>query len=121
MKTIDNYIKGIDELALARAKRYLDGNKVKSVKFLRDPLDPDEFEAFVEESKNQVLLPEIEVDGQFRVQDIHCQCKNHEQLCIHKVALLLAAQIMIDTNCPDYHMALKLQTANALNRIFFPS
>ena len=120
MKNITDYICELDEITLARAKAYLNTDKIKSVKFMHVQGEPNEFEGFICEG-DQVLMPGIEVDAAFNVCDIHCQCNDADDLCVHKVALLLAAQIMIDTNCPDYHMALNQQTANTLNTMLFPS
>lgn len=52
------------------------------------------------------------------VTDIHCQCGNHNAPCVHEIVLLLAAQSMIETNCSDYHMAQKLQTAKVFESFF---
>ena len=120
MKNIANYICELDEITLARAKAYLNTDKIKSVKFMHVKGDPNEFEGFICDGE-QVLMPGIEVDAAFNVCDVHCQCKDADDLCVHKVALLLAAQLMIDTNCPDYHMALNRHAANTLNTMLFPS
>ena len=120
MKDITDYISEIDEITLARTKEYLHTSKIKSIKFMHVEGEPSEFEGFICDGE-QVLMPGIEVDAAFNVCDIHCQCKDADDLCVHKVALLLAAQLMIDTNCPDYHMVINRHTANTLNTMLFPS
>ena len=96
MKTIADYIRETDEVTLSRAQNYLDSDKVKSVKLMHATDEPNEFEAFILED-GQVLMPGIEVNEAVEVLDIHCQCESEHDFCVHKVALLLAAQAMIDT------------------------
>lgn len=120
MKKISDYIQALDKDMVARAQKYLLGDNIKSVKLMTDEMDPNEFEAFIYEG-GDVLLPGIEVDENLNVLNIHCQCGKEDGLCVHKAALMLAAHCMIDTNCVDYHMARKLQTATVLENIFFPS
>jgi len=91
-----------------RAEDYLSGSKVRSVKYRRDGLDPNEFEAFIVEQEEVVLMPGIEVDETLKIKDIHCSCENSDELCIHKLALLIAADFMIKTDSSDYHSAKQL-------------
>lgn len=121
MKTIAAHIQDLDDLTIARTRRYLDSNKVKSVKLMHVEDEPNEFEVFIYEN-GQVLMPCIEVDNELQCLNLHCQCEEDDDaLCVHKIALLLAAQFMITANYPDYHMACKLQTAQALGARLFPN
>ena len=117
MTKIIDCIQKIDDMKIARAKKYLESNKVISAKLMNEDFDdPDEFEAFIGE-RGTVFMPVIEVDKTFNVLNTHCQCNDESDMCVHKAALLLAAQLMIEVNCPDYHMAVKLQIANFLSNI----
>lgn len=120
MKKIADYIQNLNATQITDAEKYLTSNKVKSIKFMKDELDPNEFEAFICE-RNLVFTPGIEVDENFNVLDIHCQCESDAGICIHEAALLLAAQQMINSNCSDYHMASKIQTAKTLSGVLFPN
>ena len=61
MKNITDYICELDEITLARARGYLNTDKIKSVKFMHVQGEPNEFEGFICEG-DQVLMPRIEVD-----------------------------------------------------------
>ena len=91
-----------------RAGDYLSSSKVRSVKYRRDGLDPNEFEAFIVEPEDVVLMPGIEVDEMLKIKDIHCSCENSDEFCIHEVALLIAADLMIKMDSCDYHSAKQL-------------
>ena len=95
---------------LSRAKRLLQSNQFLSAKFIDDAVIQT-FEAMIT-YRNGILMP------YFMVGDDHalvCQCSNHAGLCVHKIALLLAAKCMLEENCPDYHTTLKQRTANAID------
>lgn len=83
MKKLFDYVHELDATTITKAQKYLDSDKVKSVKYAQDELDPNEFEAFIYEN-GVVLLPGIEVDEQFHVLDLHCQCENGEVLAFIK-------------------------------------
>ena len=106
-KTITEILAGIPSTQKRAAEAYLNGDKVRSVKFFRDELDPNEFEAFIVEDGETVLLPGVEVNDRFKVQDIHCQCGIDNEFCIHEVALLIAVQFMMEKDSADYHSAKK--------------
>ena len=62
----------------------------------------DEIEGMMQE-KDALLMPYYSLDEG----TLACQCQQGDGMCIHKVALLLAAQVMQEANHPDYHMAAK--------------
>lgn len=45
-----------------------------------------------------------------------CQYQQGDGMCFHKVALLLAAQVMQEANHPDYHMVAKILAARKLGQ-----
>lgn len=116
--TIAEILKSENDSAKRCAEKYLNSKKVHSVKHFYDGLD-SEFEAFIEENPQGILMPYLAMGDGGKVTDIHCQCDSHEGFCVHEIALLIAAQFMIEANYPDYHMAQKLQTAKVLEGIFF--
>ena len=108
----------IDEDTKAKAQKYLDGKKVQSVKIF-DEGDRLIVEAFIAERKEEVCLPYLEIDKNMFIMDLHCQCCDDEESCVHKLALLSAAQVMLETGDYDYHMALKRKTAQVLEKALF--
>jgi hypothetical protein len=104
-KTIAAVLMEIPDRVKQRAEDYLSDSKVRSVKYRRDGLDPNEFEAFIVEQEEVVLMPGIEVDETLKIKDIHCSCETSKEFCIHEVALLIAADLMIKTGSCDYHLA----------------
>lgn len=107
-RTIAEILMEIPNKVKQQAKAFLSSNMVRSVKYRSDGLDPNEFEAFIVEQEEIVLMPGIEVDDTLKIKNIHCPCENSGELCIHKVALLIAANIMIKTDSSDYHSAIQL-------------
>lgn len=116
--TIAEILKSVDDSAKRRAEQYLNSKKVHSVKHFYDGLD-SEFEAFIEENPKMVLMPYFVIGDGGKVTDIHCQCGNPRGLCIHEIALLIAAQFMLEADYPDYHMAQKILTAKKLGSLLF--
>jgi len=116
--TICEAVEGIDENRKAKAQKYLDGKKIHSVKMFNEG---DRFivEAFIAEQKEIIYLPCLEIDENSLIVDFHCQCCDDEESCIHKLVLLLAAQVIFETGDYDYHMASKRKTAQVLERIIF--
>ena len=109
MKEIEKLLSAVSPQELARANRLLQSNRFLSAKYLDDD-GLQTFEAMIAH-QNGILMP------YFMTGDDHalvCQCGNHAGLCIHKIALLLAAKCMVEENCPDYHTALKRSTATAV-------
>ena len=93
----------------------MNSDRVRSVKYHRDEAEPNEFEAFIVENEETIFMPGIEVDKRFRVQDIHCQCSADDELCVHEVALLMAAQFMVEQkNSSDYHTAKKAMALQSM-------
>jgi len=116
--TICEALERIDEYTKAKVQKHLDSKKVQSVKIFNEG---DRFivEAFIAEQKEAVLLPYLEIDKNVVIMDSHCQCCDDEKSCVHKLALLSAAQVMLETGDYDYHMALKRKTAQVLEKILF--
>lgn len=110
MKRIEELLSTASPQELSRARRLLQSNQFLSAKFI-DDAGIQTFEAMIT-YRNGILMP------YFMVGDDHalvCQCSNHAGLCVHKIALLLAAECMLEENCPDYHTTLKQRTANAID------
>ena len=110
MKRIEELLSAASPQELSRAKRLLQSNQFLSAKFI-DDAGIQTFEAMIT-YRNGILMP------YFMAGDDHalvCQCSNHAGLCVHKIALLLAAKCMLEEICPDYHTTLKQRTANAID------
>ena len=116
--TICEAVEKMDDDTKVKAQKCLDSKKVHSVKIFNEG-DRFIIEAFIEDLKEIIYLPCLEIDKNALIVDSHCQCCDDNESCIHKLALLLAAQVMFETGDYDYHMALKRKTAQALERIFF--
>ena len=88
MKRIEELLSTASPQELSRAKRLLQSNQFLSAKFI-DDAGIQTFEAMIT-YRNGILMP------YFMVGDDHalvCQCSNHAGLCVHKIALLLAASV----------------------------
>ena len=109
MKQIKELLSAVSPQELARANRLLQSNRFLSAKYL-DDAGLQTFEAMIA-YHNGILMP------YFMTGDDHalvCQCDHHAGLCVHKIALLLAAKCMVEENCSDYHTALKRRTASVV-------
>ena len=115
---INEVLEKINEDTKAKVQKYLDGKKVQSIKMFNEG-DRLIVEAFIAERKEEVCLPYLEIDKNALIMDLYCQCCDDEELCVHKLALLSAAQVMFETGDYDYHMALKRKTAQVLEKILF--
>lgn len=114
-KAIQSILMGVSSTMKQQAESYLNSDKVRSVKYCYDEVEPNEFEAFIVENDEIILMPGVEVDKRFRVQDIHCQCSADDELCVHEVALLMAAQFMMEqNNSTDYHSAKKAMALQSM-------
>jgi len=114
--TICEVLGQIDESTKVKVQKYLDSKKVHSVKIFNEG-DRLIVEAFIVEQKEIIYLPYLELDEDELITDSHCQCCDDGEPCVHKLALLLAAQVMLETEDYDYHMALKRKTAQLLEGI----
>lgn len=115
-ETIFEALAKIEKAELKKARSYLDSKKVHSVK--RVPEGEGFFiEAFIEDRKEIVYLPMMEIDHSGIITDIHCQCCEDEISCIHKLALLAAAEVMTKADCDDYNMAQKVLMVNVFNNL----
>ena len=106
MERMKQLLSGLDPALLQKAQQYLDSGKVISIKHF-----PDEIEGMMQE-KDALFMPYYRLDDD----TFCCQCQQGEGMCIHKVALLLAAQVMMKVDCPDYHMAAKIFSARKLEQ-----
>ena len=100
---------------ISKAQKILESDDVLSVTFL-DDAGMKTFEAMIA-YRSGILMP------YFMTGDDHalvCQCERKDTLCVHKIVVLLAAQVMLEADCSDYHMALKLKTAQSMERILHP-
>ena len=100
---------------ISKAQKLLESDDVLSVTFL-DDAGTKTFEAMIAYCGG-ILMP------YFMTGDDHalvCQCEQKDTLCVHKIAVLLAVQVMLEADCSDYHMALKLKTAQSMERILHP-
>jgi len=93
-------------------KLLLESDDVVSVKYWYDE-GVNIFEAMIA-YRGGILMPYL-MTGEDDV--LVCQCEQEDTLCVHKIAVLLAAQVMLEADCSDYHMALKIKTAQAMERI----
>ena len=113
MKTkIDNLLATASPTQIQKAQKLLDSDNVQNVTFI-DDAGLKTFEAMII-YRGGILMP------YFMTGDDHalaCQCDQKDTLCVHKIALLLTAQIMLETDYSDYRMAMKIKTAQAMERI----
>ena len=97
---------------ISKAQKLLESDDVLSMTFL-DDAGLKTFEAMIA-YRGGILMP------YFMTGDDHalvCQCEQKDTLCVHKIAVLLAAQIMLEEDCSDYHMALKQKAAQSMERV----
>ena len=113
MKTqIDDLLATASPSQILKAQKLLDSDDVLNVTFV-DDAGLKTFEAMIT-YRGGILLP------YFITGDDHalvCQCERKDTLCVHKIVVLLAAQIMLETDCSDYRMAMKIKAAQAMERI----
>lgn len=113
MKTqIDDLLATASPSQILTAQKLLDSDNVLNVTFVDDE-GLKTFEAMIA-YRGGILMP------YFMTGDDHalvCQCERKDILCVHKIVVLLAAQIMLETDCSDYRMAMKIKTAQAMKRI----
>ena len=115
MKTkIDNLLAPASPTQIQKAQKLLDSDDVLSVTFL-DDAGMKTFEAMIA-YRGGILMPYL-MTGEDDA--LVCQCDQKDTLCIHKIAVLLAAQIMLETDCSNYRMAMKIKTAQAMERILY--
>ena len=117
MKTqIDDLLATASPSQILKAQKLLDSDDVLNVTFV-DDAGLKTFEAMIT-YRGGILLP------YFITGDDHalvCQCEQKDTMCVHKIAVLLAAQVMLEADCSDYHMALKIKTEQDMERILHPS
>ena len=113
MKTqIDDLLATASPSQILKAQKLLDSDDVLNVTFV-DDAGLKTFEAMIS-YRGGILMP------YFITGDDHalvCQCERKDTLCVHKIVLLLAAQIMLEEDCSNYHMALKQKTAQSMERV----
>lgn len=109
MNQLEQLQHSLDPILRQKAQQYLDSNKVISIK-----LFPDEIEGMMQE-KDTLFMPYYRLDDDA----FGCQCQQGEGMCIHKAALLVAAQVMIEVEHPDYHMATKILAARKLENALY--
>ena len=97
---------------ILNAQRLLESDDVLSVTFL-DDAGLKTFEAMIA-YRGGILMPYFMTGDD---QALICQCEQKDTLCVHKIALLLAVQIMLEEDCSDYHMALKQKAAQYMERV----
>ena len=113
MKTqIDDLLATASPSQILKAQKLLESNDVLSVTFL-DDAGMKTFEAMIA-YRGGILMPYF-ITGDDNA--LVCQCERKDTLCVHKIAVLLAAQIMLETDCSNYRMAMKIKTAQAMERI----
>ena len=100
---------------ISKAQKLLESDDVLSVTFL-DDAGLKTFEAMIA-YRGGILMPYFMTDDD---RALVCQCEQKDTMCVHKIAVLLAAQVMLEADCSDYHMALKIKTAQAMERILHP-
>ena len=113
MKTqVDDLLATASLSQILKAQKLLDSDDVLNVTFI-DDAGLKTFEAMII-YRGGILMPYFMTgDGNALV----CQCEGKDTLCVHKIVVLLAAQIMLETDCSDYRMAMKIKTAQAMERI----
>ena len=104
MNQLEQLQNSLDPMLRQKAQQYLNSGKVISIKHF-----PDEIEGMMQE-RDALLMPYYVFDEAA----FGCQCQQGEGMCVHKAALLLAAQVMMEAEHPDYHMAAKILTARKL-------
>ena len=97
---------------ISKAQKLLESDDVLSVTFL-DDAGMKTFEAMIA-YRGDILMPYL-MTGEDDA--LVCQCEQKDTLCVHKIALLLAVQIMLEEDCSDYHMALKQKTAQSMESV----
>ena len=97
---------------ILNAQRLLESDDVLSVMFL-DDVGMKTFEAMIA-YRGGILMPYF-MTGDDNA--LVCQCERKDTLCVHKIVVLLAAQIMLETDCSNYRMAMKIKTAQAMEGI----
>ena len=110
--TIEELLTTASPSKILKAQKFLESDDVMSVTFL-DDAGTKTFEAMIA-YRSGILMP------YFMTGDDHalvCQCEQKDTLCVHKIAVLLAAQIMLETDCSNYRMAMKIKTAQAMEGI----
>ena len=111
--SIEKLLAGVPPSQVKKGEKLLmESDDVVSVKFWYDE-GVNIFEAMIA-YRGGILMP------YFITGDDHalvCQCERKDTLCVHKIVVLLAAQIMLETDCSDYRMAMKIKTAQAMERI----
>lgn len=113
MKTqIENLLATASPSQILKAQKLLESNDVLSVTFL-DDAGMKTFEAMIA-YRGGILMPYLMTGDDHA---LVCQCERKDILCVHKIAVLLAAQIMLETDCSDYRMAMKIKTAQTMERI----
>ena len=117
-RTVSEILEELDNTTREKAQRYLDSKKVLSVKMFDDG-DEIIVEAFIADQKGVLYLPCLVIDENVLIADLHCQCCDDEEICIHKLALLLATQVMLETSSYDYHMARKLLASKVMSSLMF--
>ncbi|MBQ8619570.1 MAG: hypothetical protein IJ418_18975 [Clostridia bacterium] len=104
MERMKQLLQGLDPTLMQKAQQYLNSGKVISIKHFSD-----EIEGMMQE-KDAFFMPYYRLDDDA----FGCQCQQGEGMCIRKAALLLAAQVMVEADHPDYHMAVRILTARKL-------
>ena len=97
---------------ISKAQKLLKSDDVMSVTFL-DDAGLKIFEAMIA-YRGGILMPYFMTGDD---QALIFQCEQKDTLCVHKIAVLLAVQVMLEADCSDYHMALKLKAAQSMERI----
>ena len=112
MKTkIDNLLATASPTQIQKAQKLLKSDDVMSVTFL-DDAGLKIFEAMIA-YRGGILMPYFMTGDD---QALIFQCEQKDTLCVHKIALLLAVQIMLEEDCSNYRMAMKIKTAQAMER-----
>lgn len=104
MELIKQLLQVLDPSLMQKAQQYLNSGKVISIKHFSD-----EIEGMMQD-KDALFMPYYRLDDD----TFGCQCEQGEGMCIHKAVLLLATQVMMEADHPDYHMAVKILAARKL-------
>lgn len=113
-KNIEKRLAGVSTSQLEQAEKLLKSDDMLSVKYV-DDAGIGCFEAMIA-YKGGILMPYLMVGEEHA---LVCQCEKKGEICVHKIALLLAARTMLEADCSDYHMALKMATAKTMETLFF--
>lgn len=106
---IDKMIAATNGTVLKKAQKLLDSGDVLNVQFSADE-DGCMFDALISH-QGGILMPYLLMGDE---DALVCQCEKEEKMCVHKAALLLAAQVMREMDCPDYREAMKWKVARTL-------